>query len=264
MNIQSSDVQSWISERLKDHAPNSVRLELTLLSVVFKKARTSLKIDHLENPCQDVERPSVADSARQRVLSPSEKWRIYREALRMSRRQRTHTGQIGAIVRLCLESPLRRQEVTRLCWEQFREIDYNDAMLGKVRVGVIYLKDTKTKTPRAVPLSRQMSNWIKKNRPSADAVGQIFTMPKEWITVAVRTIAARAGVADVTHHDFKRHSTSRYAEVGMPREMIRAASGTKTDRVLDQHYIVFQGAAVAARILREQELAKRARTLRAG
>jgi integrase len=144
--VTSEAVAAWRDRRLKQVTGGTVNREIDVLSTVFNHAYNEWGIK-VENPVRHVKRPTKA-RARDRRLSQEEE-RYLLAALTGGERQDDGTFSKGArnpwllpLVRLALETAMRRGELLSLQWENV-DLERRTA----------HLPDTKNGDARTVPLS---------------------------------------------------------------------------------------------------------------
>lgn len=132
-SIKPAEIADWRDQRLKRVANNTVRLELAALSVVFQQARKEWGFASLNNPIQQVRRPSPG-KARDRRFEGDELIQLLAA---------TESPLLPAIMVLAVEAAMRLSEIVRLRWEH---VD--------LARSIAKLPDTKNGDVRLVPLSR--------------------------------------------------------------------------------------------------------------
>ena len=144
--LGSADIAAWRDRRLKVVSGPTVNREFDVLSTVINHARREWHI-HIENPVGLVKRPPKG-RARDRRLSDEEERYLF-TALAGAPRREDGTFDKSArnpwllpVVRLALETAMRRGEILSLEWEH---ID--------LKRQTAYLPDTKNGDARTVPLS---------------------------------------------------------------------------------------------------------------
>jgi len=123
-------------ERLKQVSPATFNRELNVLSHVVTIAQKEWHM-HLPwgNPVALVRRPRADDKRERRLL-------LGEESLLLAAADIDQGEPVGEIVRFALETALRRGEITDMRWEHVDK-----------KARVLLVPETKTGTPRRVPLS---------------------------------------------------------------------------------------------------------------
>lgn len=144
--ISTSAVAAWRDRRLKVVSGATVNREFDVLSAVINHARREWGV-HMENPIPDVKRPEKSRARDRRFSSIEEQYLL--DALCEGERKADGTFGKGArnpwlapLVRLALETAMRRGELLALQWEN---VD--------LKRRAAFLPDTKNGDARDVPLS---------------------------------------------------------------------------------------------------------------
>lgn len=196
--LRSSDFADYRDQRLEKVKPSTVRLELSLLSAVFKRARREWSIP-LDNPLSEIDFP-VADNKRKRRLEGDEEARLLAAALNA----RSHPEALHAAIELAIETGIRQGRLALLDWEQ---VD--------LKVGVIWVLTKEKKGSQElepVPLSTKAVSVLQSLKPSGN--GKVFggAFPKgETLGDAFRRACKRAKIEDLRFHDLRHEAASRLA-----------------------------------------------------
>lgn len=225
--IRGTDVAQWRDERVEAGVSGqTIRNDLSLLSHVFKIARTEWGMEGLRNPCDDVRRPK-GSAARERRLLPGEEDALLEVA----------DAEWSALIVLAIETAMRRSELLGLTWSN---IDRKRA--------IATLADTKNGTAREVPLSPRALAALKTLPRRLD--GRLFSVELDDHGNRWRALRDRAGITGLTFHDLRHEGTSRLIESGLfNMAEVAAITGHKTMAMLRRYYQADAGA-----------LAKRMRT----
>jgi integrase len=204
-------------ERLKEIAPATVIRELAYVSSIINYARREWGIN-VNNPVALVAKPKNPQG-RSRILDAAETNALF-EALRPTGRR---SIWMLPLVRLALETAMRRSELLGLRWEH---ID-----LGRRK---IFLQLTKNGTSRTVPLSThaiQILNEIPRNLD-----GRVFPVTHEVVSQAFNRARKQAGVKDIRFHDLRHMAITRLAERLPNLIELSAVSGHKSLTMLKRYY----------------------------
>lgn len=239
--LRSSDFAKWRDERMSKKGGGvsaaTVVRELNLISHVFTIARKEWGLEVLRNPVETVRRPTVAN-ARNRLFRPGEEERL------LTVTDKARSADLGPIVRLALETAMRRGEILALAWEH---IDLE----GKVA----HLPSTKNGSSRDVPLSSAAVEVLKghggKDRPKR---GPVFEATEHTVKLAFpRAVerarkayikeCAKAGseadprmLADLHFHDLRHIATTRIAKRVPNVVELAAITGHRELRMLQRYY----------------------------
>lgn len=135
------------------------------------------------------------------------------------------------------ETAMRRDEPLALTWDKI------DLKAGLIRFDAA---DVKENYPRRTPISwelRQVLLEIKEEQKRiASLGGYVFThkngQPIKSIRTAFELARKEAKLRDIVPHDLRRTAITRWTELGIPRDIVMAASGHKPANVHD-HYLNF-------------------------
>lgn len=195
-NIRTKDIASFIREREKEGVkPNTIRLDLAILSRLFEVAATDWGMESLANPVKRARKPKL-NGGRTRRLQPA---RGKDEKSEEERLLNACGERFRPVVQFALETAMRRAEISGLYWE-------NINIKGKTA----YLEKTKNMSERTVPLSPNAIG-ILKSLPS-NISGSVFGMSANAITIAMRRARKEAKLEDLTFHDLRHEATSRLFE----------------------------------------------------
>ena len=204
-------------ERLKEIAPATVIRELSYFSSIITYARKEWGIN-INNPVALVARPKKPQG-RSRILDAAETNALF-EALRPTGRR---SIWMLPLVRLALETAMRRSELLGLSWEH---ID-----LGR---RTIFLQMTKNGTSRTVPLSTHAIQILTEIPRNID--GRVFPVTHEVVSQAFNRARKQAGVKDIRFHDLRHMAITRLAEKLPNLIELSAVSGHKSLAMLKRYY----------------------------
>lgn len=208
--IKPQTVSDYVDERFEVvGSPDTVRLELALLSNLFTKAikkwNTGLQI----NPVSLVEKPGKAE--RNRRLNG------WREARKLFEACAEHSNPMLLwIVKLALYTAMRKSEIRNL---RVSQID-----LPRARI-TLQAADTKNSRTRVVPLTERaervlrdaLANPLRPHECDLVFFGDLgkngkrsgYVFDKVW-----REVLLRAGIRDLRFHDLRHEATSVLIESG--------------------------------------------------
>ena len=200
-------IEKFKRDRLQKLQPASVNRELAALSKIFSLA-IAQKVTS-ENPVRQVKR-LVENNQRTRFLLPDEETRLLDAC--------QHNPTLAALVRLALNTGLRRGELLKLEW---RDVDWAARTL-KVR-------ETKSGHDRSVPLNasaRAVFNVLPHAKtqtwvfPSRSSSGHLTDFKRSW-TKALR----QARIEDFHFHDLRHTAGTRLAATGAHPNTIKVLLG---------------------------------------
>ena len=228
--IQGKDIAAYRDARLKEVGPNTVRLELALLSHLFTIAVKEWSMGGLVNPVQQVRKPKPPEG-RDRRLKPGEIDKIIAA---------TESPVLGDLTRVAIETAMRQEELAGMTWD-----------LVDLKKRTITLPDTKNGTRRLVPLSPEAVRILSTLPRRID--GKVWGVTPHAISVAWRRAVRRARAAyekeceekgekpdpaflvDLTFHDLRHEATSRFFEKGLNPMQVAAITGHKTLQMLKRY-----------------------------
>ncbi len=228
--IQGKDVAAYRDARLKEVGPNTVRLELALLSHLFTIAVKEWSMGGLVNPVQQVRKPK-APEGRNRRLRSGELDRILGV---------TESPTLPDLARFAIETAGRQEEIAEMTWD-----------LVEIKKRTVTFVDTKNGDTRIVPLSPEALRILERIPRRID--GKVWGITPHAISVAWRRAVARARAAyekeceekkakpdpaflvDLTFHDLRHEATSRFFEKGLNPMQVAAITGHKTLQMLKRY-----------------------------
>lgn len=188
-------VNTWKAKRLKEAAPATVRMELSVLKRVFNLATDQWEwIDR--NRVKVVENPRVSNS-RERWLSQDEEDTLVASC----------PSWLAYIVSFIVQTGLRKSEATDLEW--------SDVHLDN---GYMVLKDTKEKRPRGIPLSPKARNILKALGSKKE--GYVFLdelnrrITSSHIEYSFSIFVKKSGLSNLHLHDLRHTFASRLVQRG--------------------------------------------------
>lgn len=205
--ITTADVTAHVQARMAaKKSPNTVRLELALLSHIFTTARKRWLMSGLQNPVLDTEKPSISGTARTQRLRVGDEGRLLWACRKSGPKWLPH------IVVLAIETGMRRGEIASL-------------VPDRVQGDIAHLPITKNGRPRSVPLSPRAQAAIRRalrahrrgKMPLAHEITQKFAIGCKL-----------AGLSKLHFHDLRREAVSRLFERGFSLPEVAAISGHLT------------------------------------
>lgn len=195
--------------------PNTVRLELALISHVFEVARADWGLEFLTNPRKAMRRTPLG-GARNRRLRPGEL-----EAI-LAWCDFSGNKRLRLMVILAVETAMRRGELASLLWEN---VSLSDRLA--------YLPMTKNCTPRTVPLSTRAIAALEAFGPQK--CGRVLARSDSWITKAFTDARRACGIANLVFHDLRHEAVSRLFEKGFNMMEAATVSGHQTLQMLKRY-----------------------------
>ncbi len=230
-SIQGKDIAAYRDKRSTDGAsPNTIRLELALISHLFTVAVKEWGMGGLVNPVKQIRKPKLPQG-RDRRLRPGELDRIL---------SASGSPALSDLVRFAIETGMRRSEIAGMTWDR---VD--------LKKRTVSLHDTKNGDKRIVPLSPEAVRILSALPRRID--GEVWGMEPDSITQAFLRAVDRARDAyekecqgkkvkpdpgylvDLTFHDLRHEATSRFFEKGLNPMQVAAITGHKTLQMLKRY-----------------------------
>lgn len=269
--IRSADIAKLRDEWLKILKPATVLRRLQLLSHVFNIARKEWGMESLSNPLELVRKPQPNNARTRRIVVAKQAHAPEggsNEAVEQPNRDTpddelerviaaTGSNVLPAVVRLAVETAMRRSEIVNLRWEY---IDVQDR--------VAHLPKTKNGESRDVPLSSKAVAVLEALMPQENDAGKggqvegsdavdgdtrVFKIRGDAVTRAFERAVERARAAyedecktakvrpesmyliDLRFHDLRHEATSRLASI-FPMHELTKITGHKDPRMLMRYY----------------------------
>ncbi|WP_372013320.1 tyrosine-type recombinase/integrase [Pseudoxanthomonas sp. 10H] len=244
--IRGSDIAALRDDWLMELAPASVLRRLQVLSHVFNTARKEWGMESLANPVELITKPTP-DNERERRVSLSEMESIIAA---------TGSRFLPAMLRIAVQSAVRRGELVGLCWENVH-LDGDAPYL--------HLPMTKNGDSRNVPLLPDVVKAIKSWRSAvvedlearaensdplrgrvfpirADAVTRAFGRARDRARSSYEAQCREAGVPvdakflhNLTFHDSRHEATTQLATLVDGTDLAKI-TGHRDPRMLMRYY----------------------------
>lgn len=216
--VSPAMVASWRDDlNKKPLSPQTVQHYIAVLGRLYKAAAVDFGIPlPLGNPIESIRKPTVRNE-RDRGLDADEEKRLM-EALDKGRGQ-----YLTPIVRIAIETAMRRGEILGLTWEN---ID--------LKKQIAFLPRTKNGDSRTVPLSSR-AVAVLQALPRDIGGGRVFKTSETAITEGFQRAAQRAGLVDIRFHDLRHVAVSRLAKVLAMHELAKVA-GHRSPRSVMRYY----------------------------
>ena len=217
-SIKGSDIATFIRGRqAAGLGANAIRLDLALLSHVFTVAGSAWSMESLGNPVKRIrgQRPKLPGGRTRRLVDDEHQHLI--EAASVDR-----GGKIGPLVTWAIETAMRRGEIAAMRWEHLDR-----------RARVLLIPETKTGTPRRIPLSTAALAVLDGLAQRID--GRVWGMRPDSISQAFERVCGAAGIEGLTFHDLRHEATSRLFEKGLNPMEVAAITGHKTLQMLKRY-----------------------------
>jgi integrase len=218
-------------KRFMRRNPTTVRKEFALLSQIFNMAKSERLVT--ENPCSFVRKALKKRipvwHRRKRALTPAE------EALLLPHLAAGRAHLLVAF-RIALWTGMRRGEILSL---EKRDLNFSGETVTHlvggekfaVPPGWLFIRKTKTGTPRCVPLCRKvralLADYCRDEAPAARFVFEspVTGGPFRDIRNSYVSAVAAAGIDHLTFHDLRHTWATRAEELGVPEAVKRDILG---------------------------------------
>jgi integrase len=219
--------------RFRDHrqeqgvGPNTIRLDLALVSHVFEVARKDWGLEALSNPVKAIRKPKLP-RGRERRLHSGE------ESLLLAYCDSQENTLLKAVIVLAVETAMRRGEIANMDWA---DVNLNSRLA--------YLHETKNGTSRIVPLSTRAIAAL--SSLPQEPQGRLVTIHRDNISGSFATACDACGIKRLTLHDLRHEATSRLFEKGFNMMEVSTITGHKSLSML-KRYTHLRSADLLARL----------------
>lgn len=219
--LWGEDFAKYRDQRLAEgKAWNTVRMELVLISALYKHASREWKMEGLRNPIKSVSLPTAkthGNNARDRRLEGDEEQRL-------TLALRAHGPYYAPLAELAIETAMRQGELLALTWA--------DVDLTK---RVAKLRDTKNSEARAVPLSTRAAEIIRGLPRALSEAAPLFPLKQDDVMRTFRAACNAAGINDMKFHDLRHEAASRIC-ARLPMHEAMRVTGHKTPAMLLRYF----------------------------
>jgi integrase len=216
-NLSAARIASYRDNRLKEVSNGTVIRELAYLSSIINHARREWGIN-IQNPTQHVRKPATP-AGRTRKLSKDETNKLF-NALEPTGRQNIW---VLPVVRLALETAMRRSEILGLRWENIDLIRQT-----------AFLTDTKNGTSRTVPLSAAAVEVLRSLPRNISGI--VFPIHYFTLSAAFKRAVKRSGLIDFHFHDLRHTAITAMAQKLPNLSELSAVTGHKSLTMLKRYY----------------------------
>ncbi|HUW99179.1 MAG TPA: site-specific integrase [Acidiferrobacter sp.] len=215
--ITGKELTAYKNRRLKVVSASTLNRELNILSHVFTIAAQEWHM-HLPwgNPVRLLRRPRADDKRDRRLVGDEEK------RLLTAAEAYGDAGEISLIITWAIETAMRRGEIAAMRWDHLDR-----------RARVLLIPETKTGTPRRVPLSTAALAVLDALPRRID--GRVFAVHAASISRAFAKTCKTADIKGLTFHDLRHEATSRLFEKGLGLMEVASITGHKTVQMLKRY-----------------------------
>ncbi len=214
--ITSSALAKYRDRQLAEgYAAQTVKHDLSLVSrvlnICIKEWGIALPAG---NPVAQVKMPSLPPGRDRRLVDD--------ELPRLLAAAHACGGELGSLITWAIETAMRRGEIAAMRWDHLDR-----------RARVLLIPETKTGTPRRVPLSTAALAVLDGLPRRLD--GRVWGMRPDSISQAFERVCKAAGIEGLTFHDLRHEATSRLFEKGLGLMEVASITGHKTMQMLKRY-----------------------------
>ena len=173
-------------------------------------------MESVRNPVDLVRKPRLPQGRNRRLVGD--------EQARLLSAAQAYGGEIGPLITWAIETAMRRGEIAAMRWEHLDR-----------QARVLLIPETKTGTPREVPLSRAAVAILDEKSTVGNTDGPVWSLRADSISQAFKRVCKAAGVEGLTFHDLRHEATSRLSEKGFGTMEVAAITGHKTMQMVKRY-----------------------------
>ncbi|WP_442577709.1 integrase [Mesorhizobium sp. ASY16-5R] len=220
-DLSTSDFTGYRDDRMSDGegekaiTAKSVKRLLSPIQHMFSVAMEEWGVPLKENPLANF-KLRVVDNKRQRRLLEGERDKLLQAG------KKTQNPLVMLIVRLALETAMRRGEILALRW---RDIDLERRS--------VTIREAKNGHSRTIPLTSAAIIVIgeAKGRTTENKIAEnalVFPMAPNALLLSWNRLVGRAKLDDLHFHDLRHEAISRLFELGLTVPEVASISGHRT------------------------------------
>jgi integrase len=215
--LRGSDFATYRDERRADgRAENTIRIELAMISKLYKIAAKDWGMEGLRNPIQSVTMPAGSNK-RERRLTPDEEKALFEQLRKVG-------AYMAPLAELAIETAMRQGELLSLT---MADLD--------LRKRIAHLKDTKNSEPRNVPLSTRAIEIFEAMAQPLKNDAPLFPISQDEVIRTFRKACTDAKIENLKFHDLRHEATSRICD-RLPMHEAMRVTGHKTPSMLMRYY----------------------------
>lgn len=220
-NLRGTDFAKYRDDRLAEGlAPNTVRLELALVSHMFEIARKEWGMEGLLNPLKNIRKPS-GSRERDRRLNPG-------EYERLAKALGEHENPwLLPLFDMAIETSLRQGMLFVLRW------DWVDLNKRVIYIPSSYRNKGNKGVPAALPLSTKAIAVLSALPRNLNC--HIFGTTQNATVCAWKRTIKRLGIQDLHWHDLRHEAASRLFEKGLNPMEVASITGHKNLNMLRRY-----------------------------
>ena len=214
-SIRGKDIAGAIKiKEAEGVGPKTLVVYLGLLRHLFNIARKEWGMESLGNPVEMVRKPKLPQGRTRRLVDGEE--------ARLLEAAKAYGGEIQHLIPWAIETAMRRGEIAAMRWEHLDK-----------KARVLLIPETKTGTPRRVPLSSSALQVLEALPRQID--GRVWSLRADSISQAFERVCKAAGIEGLTFHDLRHEATSRLFEKDLNPMQVAAITGHKTLQMLKRY-----------------------------
>ena len=235
--ITASDIDIYKQRRLKDGRKlNTIVRDLVVVRHLFNYAYNRRQFFG-RNPVKDAGFPQVNDK-KERVLTAIEQDGLLKNC----------SPELGAVIRLALNTGMRRDEVLFLKWE------WVNLQEGFITLPHTHSKSKKSRRVPVNPVVRQilMEASMGSGRPVEGTIFRISPTEhgaRTWLQREFKQACRMAGIDDMRFHDLRHTAATRLVEAGIPLHAVAELLGHSSVRMTERYSHPQESVIKAAEIL---------------
>ncbi len=208
--VTTKDFADYRDERLKTVKPTTLKRELTILQSVYNVAEKEWGLPLKLNPVEELGF-SATLVKRDRILEKHELELIIQDAEKRSNKL------ILPVILFALATGMRQGEILKARWS---DLDLKNRTLT--------ISETKTGTPRRIPLTKKALEVLEGLDPSESKDGRIFSLKAELLKLTWKRILQRSGIVGLTFHDLRHTCITWLFDLGLHIGEVSTISGHKS------------------------------------
>jgi len=219
--ISASDIDTFKQRRLDEGIKlNTIVRDLVVIRHLFNYTYKRKKFFG-RNPVSESGLPQINDR-KERILTTIEQERLFKNS----------TPELVAIIRLALNTGMRRDEVLFLKWEWVN-----------LKEGLINLPHTHTKSnkSRKVPINNVVRKILLEKKLQSDGNENVFHVSdtlsgsRTWLQRAFREACKQSGIEGLRFHDLRHTVATRLVEANIPLDAVRELLGHSSIRMTERY-----------------------------
>ena len=216
-SIRGKDIMAALAAKeAEGAAAHTIHLHIALISHLFTTARRAWGMEGLSNPTEFVHKPRLPQGRNRRLVGD--------EHARLMAAAQVYGGEIGPLITWAIETAMRRGEIAGMRWEHVDR-----------EARVLLIPETKTGTPREVPLSRAASAILDEKSTQCSTPGLIWSLRADSISQAFKRVCKAAGVEGLTFHDLRHEAASRLSEKKFSPLEVAEITGHKSMQMVKRY-----------------------------